>query len=371
MRAQTIIEHLRQQHEVVVLTFGQALEMLHPIYAGTEVQVRDIGGMYLEYNRWGRMSPTKTLLLGLPYALRMPRLVRQLRDELRIKRAALVISDFEPVSMRAASAAGIPVLSIDHQRYLETCRLDQLPSLQRLKIWGMNFVIRRIYGVPDQMVVSGFHLPELKRAFRHVHTAGVLLRDEVRLANIRHGEHLVVYLRRNCPQRVLDVLHESALPVHVYGLGRRESRGLVEFRQVSPSAFVEDLASSKALITTAGNQLIGEALYLLKPVLAFPEPGNFEQQINGHLLNESGGGRAVSHREFSQTLLQDFLGQLDSYRAQIKRDEVSGNEKIFGLLDQHLGARMRAQTQPPTRATRTSADGRLEQVQQRARVVDV
>lgn len=343
MRAQTIIEHLRQDHEVVVLTFGQALEMLRPIYeepryGGNQVSVRDIGGMYLEYDWRGRMSPTKTLLRGLPYALRMPKLVRALREELERKNAALVITDFEPVSMRAAIQANVPVVSIDHQRYLEACDLGDLPWLHRLKIWAMNFVIRCIYGTPNQMVVSGFHLPKLKPEFGHVHSVGVLLRDEIKHAAVSEGNHLVVYLRRNCPEHVLHVLEQLGQDVHVYGLGAQPSRGRVQFRQVSPTDFARDLASCRALITTAGNQLIGEALFMKKPVLAFPEPGNFEQQINGAMLNETGGGRAIRHSKFALEVLHDFLDQVPAYRDRIDTQAITGNERVFQVLDSLLVA---------------------------------
>ena len=67
------------------------------------------------------------------------------------------------------------------------------------------------------------------------------------------------------------------------------------------------------MITTAGNQLIGEAFYLRKPCLAFPEPGNTEQHINAALIQQSGGGLATSHRRFSVELLAGFLGDLDAY----------------------------------------------------------
>jgi uncharacterized protein (TIGR00661 family) len=352
MRACTIIEHLRRDHTVVVLTFGQALEMLAPIYAETDVEVRDIGGMYLEYNRWGRMSPTKTLLWGLPYAFRIPAMVRQLRDELKARRAELVITDFEPVSLRAALRAGVPVLSIDHQRFLETCDLGDLPWLQRFKVWCMNFVIRRVFGMPDRMIVSGFHLPKLKPEYRHAHAAGVLLRDEVLSAPVQHGSHLVVYLRRNCPEHVLAVLEAVERPVHIYGLGELPPRGQVEFRKVSPDEFVADLAQSDALITTAGNQLIGEALFMKKPVLAFPEPGNFEQQINGHMLNVSGGGLAISHAEFTLELLRTFLNDVGMYRARIKPEAVCGNQTVFALLDRQLAQGTRKK--PPRRRTKAA-----------------
>ncbi|MEN9578172.1 MAG: hypothetical protein RJA70_1181 [Pseudomonadota bacterium] len=336
-RAHTIIEHLKTQHQVEVLTFGQAFDMLKPLYSTGHVRVRDIGGMYLEYGRDGRMSPTRTLLKGVPFAARMNIKAQRLAAELSARRASLVIADFEPVSERAARFAGIPVVSIDHQRYLQTCVLGDLPLTQRLKISAMNTVIKAIYGTADHLIVSGFHLPPLKPEFRHAQAVGVLLRDEVLNAHPTSGEHLVVYLRRSCPNSVLDVLSRAQCPVHIYGLGERAPHGALQFLQVSPSEFIRDLASCKALVSTAGNQLIGEALYLLKPVLAFPEPGNFEQEINGHLLNEHGGGLALSDEALTSERLAQFLRGLDTYRGRIRPEKIAGNRAVFERLDALLG----------------------------------
>lgn len=83
------------------------------------------------------------------------------------------------------------------------------------------------------------------------------------------------------------------MPVRVYGLGERPAQGLLDYRPIDALRFVEDLASCTGLVTTAGNQLIGEAIHLGKPVLAMPEPGNYEQHINAHFIRESGAGMVV------------------------------------------------------------------------------
>ena len=54
---------------------------------------------------------------------------------------------------------------------------------------------------------------------------------------------------------------------------------------------MSDLASSKAVMATAGFTLMSEALWLKKPMLALPMAGQFEQQLNGHCLEQMGLGK--------------------------------------------------------------------------------
>jgi len=145
-------------------------------------------------------------------------------------------------------------------------------------------------------IVSAFFFPSLKAQPVEVTPAGALLRREIREAASESGAHFVAYVRRRAPRRVLDSLRSWGRTVHVYGHGALGRSGNLEFFDIEPVRFVEDLARARALISSAGNQVVGEALALQKPVLAYPQPGNWEQQINAHFLQQSGMGRARSRR---------------------------------------------------------------------------
>jgi hypothetical protein len=73
--------------------------------------------------------------------------------------------------------------------------------------------------------------------------------------------------------------------------------------------FLEDLAGCRAVISTAGNQLIGVALYLCKPVCVMPEAcvECVEQRLNaGSNIGRNvrdGGPEAVE-------ILEQFLREL-------------------------------------------------------------
>ena len=95
---------------------------------------------------------------------------------------------------------------------------------------------------------------------------------------------------------------------------------------------VEDLATSDALISTAGNQLVGEALYLGKPVFGMPEARNYEQYINGHFLKQSRAGDTMELEQFDAARLKGFLSRLDDYRANIDRQRINGLPRTLHVV---------------------------------------
>lgn len=197
-------------------------------------------------------------------------------------------------------------------------------------------VVKAYYGGQAETVVSSFYFPPLKSGCDDVVQTGVLLRPEVLDARPEWHSHLLVYLRRFADRSVLDTLHRCGLEVLVYGLGDQPRDGNLTFRSIDEQTFLEDLANCDALISNAGNQLVGEALYLGKPVLAMPEAKNFEQFINAHFLREGGGGDWVHTDQFDDATLRDFLVRTGEYRSAIHRERLNGLPDVLTTIQRHL-----------------------------------
>lgn len=338
MRAKSVIEHLRAQgHRVIVYTFGHALEVLRPLYAGSDVEVNAIPGL-----RWGyvgkRVSFFKTTVQALPLVAQIPFYARRLARRCRDERVDLVLSDFEPITIHAARRADVPLWSLDHQRFLQVCDLGKLPWSERIRVAMMRWAIAIVYGRPDRMLVSGFYLPELKTPNPRVERVGILMREAIRQANPTRSDHILAYMRRDCPEAFIEMLSRCSREVRLYGLGHRTRRGSIVFKDIDPSGFVDDLASCRGLICTAGNQLIGEAMYLSKPVLALPESSNSEQQMNAHLLRMSGAGMVVDFDDVREHHLERFLEDSATMGRRLDPQAVCANDRVFELLDAELGA---------------------------------
>lgn len=335
-RARVLVDQLRSQHRVVIYTYGAALEMLQPTYHRTDVEVRATVGMRFRYDSDGRLNRSQSFLGALPFLLQMPDKARQLARQLQRDRVNLVIADFEPLLPRAAALAGVPVMSVDHQQFLTCYDLSGLPPELRRRAEFLGHFVRPYYKNLVRAVISSFFFPPLKHGKHPVTQVGVLLRSEILDASPRHGDYLVAYVRREAPRAVLQALSECGRGVRVYGHGKHERQGNLTFHAIHPSAFAADLAGAAALVTSAGNQVVGEALSLRKPVLAYPEPGNLEQRINGHFLETSGQGWTRTADAFHGGLVRDFLNVCGGLRERILPDRVSGNRAAWEAVEQEL-----------------------------------
>ncbi|MEO0477894.1 MAG: glycosyltransferase family protein [Planctomycetota bacterium] len=335
-RACTIVEALRQDHRVVLFAPEHGYEMLRDRYDGTDVEVCEIEGLCFRYDKRGRLAKLRTGWAAFRYLCRLPKLLRQLKQRIEAERPALCLTDFDPALPRACERMGVPYLSVDHQHFLLVSDLSELPRRQRKWADFMSFVVKRYYKRQAQSVVSSFYFPKLKEQYRDVVQTGVLLRKELLATTPTHGEHFCVYLRRFESKPLLDALVASGIPAHVYGLGERKSQGEVEFRPISESSFVDSLSRCAGLITTAGNQLVGEALWLEKPVLAMPEPGNEEQAINAWFVEKSGAGLSRSFDAVTVEDIQTFQRGLETFRKSIDRQRLNGNDKTLETIRQAL-----------------------------------
>lgn len=343
-RLRAIVEDLRDDHDIVIYTPGLAGELLEPVYRDTEVEVRSIPGLHFHYNERNRLNYFKTGWYGIQYLAQYPDLNRRLREEMEKEEPDIVISDFEPALPRAARRMNIPFISLNHQHFLVTYDLSSLPPYLQRHAAFMSHVVQAYYSGQEETIVSSFYFPPLKPGFRNVTQIGVLLRPEVLAASPEQGSHVTVYLRRFNNSDLLKILEDTGREIHIYGLGLHPSRGNLRFFEIDAFRFVEDLATGCALVSTAGNQLVGEALFFGKPVLALPEEGNFEQYINAHFLQESGGGMFLEMNDIDSEKVLRFLSELDDYRSHIDRARLFGNPHALAVINRYLPENDRARS---------------------------
>ncbi len=340
-RAQVLIDLLKEEHRLIVYAYGAALDLLESdTDAGAHgVEVRAIPGMRFAYDDRGQLAPARTLLRAAPFVAKMQDRVVRLARTLESERVDLVIVDFEPILPRAAKLAQIPVISIDHQQFLTHYDLQSLPTHLRRRAATLAPFVRAFYPKLDAAVVSAFFFPPLRRKRLEkspVLQAGVLLRKELLSVDSHRGNYLVAYLRREAPTVVLESLRHSGVPIRIYGCPRRGQEGNLSFHAIDRRRFVDDLAGSQGLISTAGNQVVGEALFLRKPVLCYPEPGNFEQSINGHFVNSSGQGRTFEAHHMIPDLVRDFVENIPELVECIRPERLNGNRVALRTIVEHL-----------------------------------
>ncbi len=347
-RVRAIIESIRHEHDVSVFASNDAFEFLDGLYRGNRVGVHRISGLRFHYTQKGRLNFLRTGIEAVSSFRRLWHARQALEEHLQREQPDLVVVDFEPILPRAARRLGLPFVSVDHQHFLTTYDLRTLPWRLRLQALLMASVVRGYYSGQRETVVSSFFFPPLRRGCHNVTQVGVMLRPEVLARAPERRGHLVAYWRRFVPSSVLDGLQATRREVRIYGLGEQPRRGNLVFRGIEEHRFLEDLATCDALVSTAGNQLVGEALYLSKPILVLPEARNFEQYINAHFLAQTGAGAWVEMERATPAHFTGFLDGLDRFDAAIDRRRMNGLPKTLAVLRGHLS------TTAPSRCAETA-----------------
>lgn len=321
-RARSMVERLRARHQVVLYSSHDALRFLRAEYEGDpEIEVREIEGIVFHYTD-GKLDLPETIKLGLRTWWNLRPTVARLAEDIRRDQPHLIVSDFEPMAARAAHRCGVPVLSLDHQHFMIAYDLTSLPRDLQRWAWAMGWSVWA-FGIGQQKtVVSAFYYPPLKPGWEHATQVGPLLRPAVQQRTPERGGHVLSYLRRATPPRVLEYLKSLPAEVRVYGLGARPAEANLAFREISETGFLNDLSTCDSVIAAAGNQLLGESLYFGKPVLALPEKKHHEQRINACFLKELGGGDWRLLERVKSEDFTTFWDNRETYRRQLAESDL-------------------------------------------------
>jgi uncharacterized protein (TIGR00661 family) len=255
--------------------------------------------------------------------------LRRLRQARRELLPEVVITDFEPLTAYLAQHDGLPLVTLDNQHRMRYLRYPVPPGLRKDALVA-EAVIRALVPRPDVSLVTTFWFGEATNDRTFLFPP--ILRREVLAATPRDDGHVLVYFTKGFDaflERLCACPRERFV---VYGTGREGSDGNLEHRAPSRDGFLDALAGAKAVIATAGFTLLTEALHLGKPVLALPMAGQFEQELNAHLLADAGYGR--NGRGGGADLVGDFLYRLPEYRARLADYPRADNGAIAAKLEE-------------------------------------
>ena len=339
-RVCSLIERLESIHDIRVYSYDDGYKFLQDKFSfgHPTVTVSRIPGITFQYNG-GRLDVMQTIKTGLEYyANEVGNLVDQLIDELDKYDVSLAITDFEPGLPRAAARYGIPLISVDHQHFLLAYELDALPQILQWHAWFIGNAVWMYVSEASETIVSSFFKPKRRLGWEHVVQVGPLLRHEITSKVPRDEGYVVSYLRKHTPFSMIEILADCGLPVRVYGLGERDPIGQLTFRPIDQNQFVEDLTNCRAVISAAGNQLIGEALHLGKPMFVLPEGSHGEQSMNSFFLRAMGCGdfEYLEHVTLSQ--VKNFLGNLDQYGVPLQKvvGQMDGTDAVLEIIQRWL-----------------------------------
>lgn len=264
-------------------------------------------------------------------------------------RPDLVISDYEMVAAQYAYVKNVPLITLDQQsKYLVgdfSPLLNGTSYIDEVERLGLFFP-----KAEKRIAVSFFRVKGTnKRLGFDVEVLPPMIRPEVLEAKgfprSEQPSILVYVTAQQLGEQPIDEWIEtirSALPQgyrsHLF-LARHidlpKDDHQLSFYHHGDKRFDPVLFSSHGIITTAGHNLLSEAMYLEKPVFALPLP-LYEQQLNAHIIDE--GGFGLSRPDLTVGDLSLFFANLEVYTKNIIEDKTflhkePGNVLIIDKVD--------------------------------------
>ncbi|MGH8528235.1 MAG: glycosyltransferase family protein [Nevskiales bacterium] len=333
MRVAAVLPELQKRHEVWIAAGADAYQALQPRF-----RVEEIPTIGYAYGRGQHISPWVTikrnlrpmhdLLVGGIGRLRLDALIRDFRPD-------LIISDSEAWTHNAGRRWGIPRISFDHVGIMAYCR-PECPPGDRLLARRDGFGYRLLMGWPERVLISSFY-PAPPRDPR-VELIGPVLRDLAYQISPRAGGSLLCYLNKGAHQfssAFEDCLRALPCKVKIYGTPKHGTSGNLVFKSPSEQHFLIDLASCRAVLATAGHQLLSEAIHYSKPVFALPE-NCFEQRLNAHMVEKLGIGRRGDWKTLTPQVLKDFLADSDRFDGPLASLRSDGRQQAVTTLEKWI-----------------------------------
>lgn len=332
-RSKVVCEHLvRRGHKVKIVVSGRA----HAFLAKSFPDVVEIKGLTIRYvdNRMDRDGTLGRNVLAAPdlFATNVAKYLDMVKDFA----PDCVVSDFDSFAYLFAKRHGLPILSIDNQQIISRCKLDpEVKKGQRVDYQlTKGFIRAKLPGCDHYLVTTFFHPPIRKKYQGDTELVPPILRKIILDAKKKahFGNHVLVYQTSASDKELIPTLSSIGNEKFIiYGLRRNAIVDNCTLKDFSEDGFVKDLASAKAVVTNGGLSLIGEALYLGKPIFSVPVRNQFEQVLNARYLEILGYG--LEAPKIDAQLLRLFLDEHHRYAGRVAKHRQHGNDELFEAVE--------------------------------------
>lgn len=316
-RALAIKERM-PEHHFIFFTFGDAFDYLKS--RGCDVN-RIYGMEFVE--RDGRVQFFSTLWNAAKFVwIDSRKNLRLITDMAMEWKPSLFVTDWEPTIPRIAKSVSKPYVSIDSQHKFRFLDMKGFPFYLRAYSLMVSTICKMMVPRADHYVISTFQSDTIVAA-PGVKPVPGFIREELENSELTDKGHLLVYCRQ---PEIVDKMIASIrgmvwdiggrrgyrpateMPVIIYGKETKaQVRKNITFKEFSYEEFAKDLASCKAVISTAGNQLIGECRFLGKPVFVVPISKQYEQYVNALYLKQKGFGDYCFLDDLEPEMIDQFL----------------------------------------------------------------
>ena len=320
-RSKEMIKHLvAQGHQVLVMTYGQALFFLEK-----DFEVLEIPGLVLSYKN-NKLSYWDTLLKNTKQLLKQTNNWKGISRKFKEFKLDMAITDFEPLTCLLAKQNKIPLLSIDNQHQLTNTKISCKGHKKDL-LAAQIIIKSMVWGAKRYFVTTFYATPSLRK---DTIVFPPIVRQEVLDLRPQKQDYVLIYQNSDF-NHLIDVYKKIPEKFVIFGLNKEGVEGNITYKNYSLEEWLHYLENCKAVIATAGLSLMCEALYLKKPLLAMPINQQVEQVINAQYLQAKGYGQYTFH--FSAEDYRKFQANLPQYEKNLESYDYQDNSLILKKLD--------------------------------------
>lgn len=334
IRSRVVLEHLLSQgHEVEIMASSRAADFLGKRFP----EVHRIHGLHIIYDE-NRVRKGRTIFTNaLAGTAALPKQLASYFELIEDFAPEVVISDFESWVYFYAKTHRLPILSIDNMQVLNRCtHPPEILAGMRTEFELTRAFVKSKLPFCDHYFVTTFFYPEIRKPDTTL--VPPILRPEILAKTATRGEHLVVYQTAAGHESLPRALQATGLPCRIYGMRRDITEDVVDenltYRPFDEAAFIDDMASARAVISGGSFTVMSECVYLRKPLLSVPVQGQIEQVVNGRYLQREGYGRTTEHLD--EAALRDFLLAIPSCEARLASYTQDGNRVLEAALTAQL-----------------------------------
>ncbi len=259
------------------------------------------------------------------------------------------ISDLEPLLPRIADVRKKPFMTLDNQHVMlyGDIKPKQFNLNERLELFFIKNSLKVLYPFSDLSILTCFYKIPIKNKYKkYVKEVGPLIRKRIKRLkkNIEYNDYILVYAHKVLGEKLFPILtkidNQKFIVFTNMDFNEKNfayKRKWIEYHTIDPTTFINYLVKCKAVISTAGNTLISEAIYFKKPFFAISLEGNFEQRLNLYMLEKSKWGEGCKLSDFKEKNMLDFISNIKIHQTALEVSKILDNtNKMVNLILNHI-----------------------------------
>ncbi|TXT55076.1 MAG: hypothetical protein BAJALOKI2v1_690013 [Promethearchaeota archaeon] len=305
-RSRTIINQLKRDGNSVDCLFSGPKPPRYAFSIGD--RWFRVSGYLMEVNGLGA-DPAKTFYENFR---KTRSIIRSIYRTMRLvwnEKYDVLFSDFEITTSLAGFFLKKPVVVVDHQHSLIHPGAIRAPGN-----FSDIFNVICALGLTSPYFTLIICLDFVDKSVRRFKEYLLPLINKPELSNYKTSveNHFCVYLPHIHKETLHNIFSEfEAEKFYVYGFDINEKKGNVWFKPTSRKNFLEDMASSKGIISNSGFSITWEVLIFKKPFYTIPIEHHYEQYVNAYRLSNL--KLAFVSSKLNTSMLREFIDKVNSH----------------------------------------------------------